>query len=91
MLYLVRYGGDDRTPVMIYFQSVLAGLLAVFLFAVLAVAGFLAWQFYQLLQQGYAAGSWSFSSPWVSIWAFLAALPIFAAGFHWQFRRRSKR
>jgi hypothetical protein len=77
---------------MIYFKSILAGLLAVFVFAILAVAGSLAWQFYQLLQQGYAAGSWSFNSNWISIWwYFAAALLIFAAGFYWQFRRASRR
>ena len=77
---------------MIYFKSILAGCIAVFVFAVLAGAGFLGLQFDELLQQGYAAGSWTFNSPWISIWwIFAAALLVFAGGFYWQFRRASKR
>jgi hypothetical protein len=81
---------------MIYFKSILAGCVAVFAFAVLAGAGFLAWQYwsiYRLTQQADAAGSnWSFNSPWISIWwVGTAALLIFAAGFYWQFRRASRR
>jgi hypothetical protein len=79
---------------MIYFKSILAGLLAVFVFAVLAAAGSLAWDYWSIYRLTWDASGGSFvvNAPWISIWwVCAAALAIFAAGFYWQFRRASRR
>jgi len=77
---------------MVLVKSVLAGLLALLLSAVLFIGGLLLVPTPTPPSEGTGSTGYVYGTNWIvlSPWGYLIALLIFAAGFIWEFRRASK-
>jgi hypothetical protein len=71
---------------MIYVKSILAGLSAMVVFAVLGMASLIAWGYW--IRHEFGADSWGVAVDFRAVMAVcIAGLVIFALAYYWKFRR----